>query len=56
MAMPDAYRGAHLSMDEYIPRDIVNNFGRRTELRQEQVDAYNMYQDNYGNFASLDYE
>lgn len=37
MAMPDAYRGAHLSMNEYINKADVNNFGRRTEMREQQV-------------------
>ena len=37
MAMPDAYRGVHLSMNEYIDKSVVNNFGRRTELRQQQM-------------------
>ena len=37
MAMPDAYRGVNLSMNEYINKADVNNFGRRTELREEQM-------------------
>lgn len=53
IAMPDAYRGAHLSMDEYIDRDDVNNFGRRTELRQQQIEANNAYQQVYGNIGSF---
>lgn len=37
MAMPDAYRGVHLSMNEYIDKSVVNNFGRRTEIREQQI-------------------
>lgn len=53
MVMPDAYRGAHLSMDEYIDRDDVNNFGRRTELRQQQVATQRAYEQEYGNIGQF---
>lgn len=53
MAMPDAYRGAHLSMDEYIDRDSVNNFGRRTELREQQIAVQKAYEQEYGNFGQF---
>lgn len=56
MAMPNAYRGAHLSMDEYIPKSVVTDFGRRTELREQQVALNRMYQEADGNFASFNYE
>ena len=53
MAMPDAYRGAHLSMDEYISKSVVNNFGRRTELREQQVATQRAYQQEYGNIGQF---
>ena len=53
MAMPDAYRGAHLSMNEYIPKGVVNDFGKRTELLADQVNTSQYYKDTYGNFAQF---
>ena len=53
MAMPDAYRGTHLSMDEYINRDSVNNFGRRTELREQQIAVQKAYEQEHGNFGQF---
>lgn len=56
MAMPDSYRGAHLSMNEYIDRSNLNNFGRRTELKQQQNEISNAYQQAYGNIGAFNYE
>ena len=53
MAMPDAYRGVHLSMNEYIDKDDVNNFGRRTELRQQQIAVRDAYEQEYGNIGAF---
>ena len=56
MAMPDSYRGAHLSMNEYIDRADVNNFGRRTELKEQQNEISNAYRQAYGNIGAFNYE
>lgn len=56
MAMPDAYRGAHLSLNQYMNRDDLTEFGRRTELRQQQVELQRQIQNANGNIGSFIYE
>ena len=56
MAMPDAYRGAHLSLNQYMNRDDLTEFGRRTELRQQQVELQRQIQNSNGNIGSFIYE
>lgn len=56
MAMPDAYRGAHLSLNQYMNKDDLTEFGRRTELRQQQVELQRQIQNSNGNIGSFIYE
>jgi len=56
MAMPDAYRGAHLSLNQYMNKDDLTEFGRRTELRQQQVELQRQIQNANGNIGSFIYE